>query len=232
MKTTFTRKKAEAENIFSFYFKPEKPVHYVAGQFTEIYLPHKNHDNRGEKRWFTLSSSPHKELLTITTNFSQDGSSFKKELKNLAPGQQISLASPMGDFVLPKNAAIPLIFVAGGIGVTPFHSIISWLNSQNQERQIILIYAADHLEKVAFKTTLVGLGKNFKVILKKPKDGWKGLSGKLSAKLIQSTVKITPKHYIYLAGPEPMVEIISKDLKDAGVNKQHIFTDYFPGYKF
>ena len=220
-----------AKNIATFYFEPVKPVRYIAGLFTELYLPHKNKDKRGEKRWFTLSSPPEQKFLSITTNFTRpEGSTFKRELENLKPGQEVSMAAPMGDFVLPKDASIPLIFVAGGIGCTPFHSIISCLNNQNETRDISLLYAARTLDKVAFRETFELLGKKFKIILQDPPEDWEGSTGKLSAELITNLVDITPAHYIYVSGPEPMVETVSKDLKNEGINKKHIYGDFFPGY--
>src|SRR6185369_15796787 len=103
----------------SFWFRPERPVDYIAGQFTEIYLPHSGADSRGERRWFTLSSSPTDALVSITTQFiPTEGSTFKKELFGLRPGAALKLADPMGDFVLPKDPSIPLLFIAGGLGIT------------------------------------------------------------------------------------------------------------------
>src|SRR4051812_34213512 len=128
MKAIFDHSQPEAANITTFFFRPEKPVQYTAGQFTELYLPHNNPDKRGIKRWFTISSSPSEELLSITTKFTPEkGSSFKETLRKLVPGTEVHLEEPMGDFVLPKLIQTPLIFVAGGIGITPFHSILEWL---------------------------------------------------------------------------------------------------------
>jgi glycine betaine catabolism B len=232
MKVTFVRKEEIAENIISFYFNPGRPVHYTAGQFIELYLPHANPDRRGTKRWFTLSSSPHEELLAITTNFSpENGSTFKKALRPLEPGTKLDMASPMGDFVLPKDPSIPLVFVAGGIGCTPFRSILTELGLTKEERDITLLYAAQKLEKVAFRELFETLGDKFKVILTDPPARWSGPTGHLSGKSILELTQPSEDHYIYVSGPEPMVESLSKDLKKEGVHKRHIFGDFFPGYK-
>src|SRR5690349_12906121 len=123
MNVIFDHAEDTADHIKTFWFKPEKPVKYTAGQFTEIYLPHDNADNRGQRRWFTVSSSPTDPMVSITTKFATEhGSTFKQTLAALKPGTPLKLADPMGDFVLPKDPSIPLIFVAGGIGVTPMHS--------------------------------------------------------------------------------------------------------------
>src|SRR5882724_4223783 len=101
MKVTFDHSQDEAANIRTFFFRPEKPMHYTAGQYTQLHLPHVRPDDRGQKRWFTLSSSPTEELLTITTKFAGDkSSSFKKALSKLQPGTELTMAEAMGDFVL------------------------------------------------------------------------------------------------------------------------------------
>ncbi len=129
MKAIFDHAKDEASNIRTFYFRPEKPAHYTAGQYTELALPHPHPDKRGGRRWFTLSSSPTEDLLSITTKYAgdDDTSSFKRTLFKLKPGSEVHMADPMGDFVLPKLIQTPLVFVAGGIGITPFHSMLEWL---------------------------------------------------------------------------------------------------------
>jgi glycine betaine catabolism B len=231
MKVTYVRSEPIARNITSFLFQPEQPVRYIAGQFIELHVPHDNKDKRGDKRWFTLSSAPSDELLSITTNFAKEyGSSFKAALQALRPGAELKMASPMGDFVLPKDASVPLIFIAGGIGCTPFHSIIRELQLTSEKRDITLLYAARSLEDVAFRDIFGMLEDKFKIILTEPAPGWKGLSGRLSAEVISDMYQISPEHYIYISGPEPMVEMLAKDLKNSGISKRHIHGDYFPGY--
>lgn len=226
------RQETIAENIVSFYFEPDRPVHYIAGQFIELYLPHDNADKRGIKRWFTLSSSPHEELLTITTNFTPDqGSTFKQALRSLKPGTVLNMASPMGDFVLPKDPSIPLLFVAGGIGCTPFRSIVKDLELTKEKRDIKLIYATQKPEKIAFEKLFKSqLGDNFLTVFTNPPPSWKGSAGHLTAKMIQEIGQPSDDHYIYISGPEPMIETLNKDLKSLGTNKRHIYTDFFPGY--
>lgn len=225
MKVVFAKSEPAAEHIRTFYFTPadglsHKP-HYTAGQFIELRLPHNNRDKRGDKRWFTLSSAPTEDLLAITTKLAdQDGSSFKAALRNLKPGAELDMAAPMGDFVLPKDPAIPVIFVAGGIGATPFRSMIKAYLDNGDKRDITLIYGANSRGEVAFLDVFKQLGKNFLPVVGKP----------LSAELILSLADPGESAYVYLSGPEPMVEALQKDLRDAGLDKRRIQTDFFPGY--
>lgn len=222
MKVIFAGKKPITKDIVSFSFTPPKKPAHIAGQFIELYLPHPNKDNRGDKRWFTLSSSPTEEQLSITTRLAaENGSSFKEALQNLTPGQEVSMSSPMGDFVLPKDPSIPLIFVAGGIGCTPFHSITKYLIDSGEKRDIIMIYNAKSLDDIAFKDDFAFYNKKFYTVTGK----------RISASDILTIVGPTSQtRYFYLSGPEPMVEDLLDDLKKAGVNKKHIHTDFFPGY--
>jgi ferredoxin-NADP reductase len=220
-----------ATNIKTFWFKPERPVHYTAGQFTEMYLPHPNADERGQKHWFTISSSPTDPLISITTKFATDRSStFKQTLRALTPGAQLHLADPMGDFVLPKDKNIPLVFVAGGIGVTPMHSMIKYLDDTTEKRKITLLYGVAHQDEIAFSKLFEHADITFTPIVKEPHPGWKGEVGSLSAKRILEAVGDAQNTLIYVSGPEPMVEHFVDDLKSMGINKHRLVTDYFPGY--
>src|SRR5690606_27786597 len=126
-------------------FEPEIPIRYIAGQYIELFIPHSNPDKRKERRWFTLSSSPTEDLLAITTRLiTPKKSSFKNALNNLRIGDEIKMLPPMGDFVLPKDESLPLIFVAKGIGVTPFRSMLKYLNDSHKKRSIKLIYVIDN----------------------------------------------------------------------------------------
>lgn len=209
-----------AKDIYTFRFEPTFPSPHIAGQFIELYLPHKDKDSRGDKRWFTLSSSPSEDFLSITTKIIDDSSSFKKALKALNPGDELQMSSPMGDFVLPKDASIPLIFVAGGIGCTPFRSIIKYLQDNGQTRDITVIYNANASDDVAFREVFSKLGSNFIEITGERIS---------SAKIMEYTAN-KPSSYIYISGPEPMIEALYKELKHAGISKKQLFTDYFPGY--
>ncbi|MBI5357772.1 FAD-dependent oxidoreductase [Candidatus Saccharibacteria bacterium] len=230
MKVTFDHIETVSHDVKTLWFKPEKPIRQIAGQFTEISLPHKNADDRGERRWFTLSNSPKDKGLSITTRFLGDeASSFKKNLQKLKPLSTLNLADPMGDFVLPKDPKIPLLFVAGGIGCTPFHSIIKYLKDTGEKRDIHMIYAANRLEDVIFKNLFSTL-EQFEIILTNPPDNWNGESGHIKADYIFDRSDKGERH-IYLSGPEPMVEILDKDLINLGIDRKRLHTDYFPGYQ-
>jgi ferredoxin-NADP reductase len=231
MNVIFDHSEDAADHIKTFWFKPEKPVRYTAGQFTELYLPHPDADNRGQRRWFTLSSSPTDPLLSITTKFASNPSStFKEILQQIEPGTPLKLAEPMGDFVLPKDPTIPLLFVASGIGITPMYSMIKYLNDTGERRNIHLIYAVTRASEIAFEDLFNQYGVGLTIILKEPPDEYRGETGSLDADRILQLVDDTGKSLFYLSGPEPMVETFMKGLKVKGIDEHHLVTDYFPGY--
>lgn len=220
MRVRYEGKKHEKSDVYSFIFTPLDDVSYEAGQFTEIHLQHQNADERGSKRWFTLSSSPTEKQLSISTHINDKNSSFKKALAELEPGIELSIARPEGDFTLPKDSARPLLFVAGGIGITPFRSMIKYLADIKEKRPIKLLYAVRSQDDLAFADLFKSYGATVTTVI----------GERLTAEKIIKEVAHEDT-LIYVSGPEPMVEALDKDLKSAGVSKKNIKTDFFPGYE-
>jgi ferredoxin-NADP reductase len=221
-----------AHHIQTFWFKPEKPFSYIAGQFTELYLPHDNADNRGQKRWFTISSSPTDELFSITTKFAQGQSStFKDLLRHTPLGTRLQFAEPMGDFVLPKDKRIPLVFVAGGIGITPVHSMVKYLADTHEQRTITLLYDVHNQDEMAFTTLFKDYPLQFIPVISNRPDGWAGEAGRVASSHILKAVGQSQTSLIYLSGPEIMVETLNDELQKSGVQKHRLITDFFHGYR-
>ncbi|HET8671812.1 MAG TPA: FAD-dependent oxidoreductase [Candidatus Saccharimonadales bacterium] len=221
-----------APNIKTFWFNPVHPVQYTAGQFIELHLPHPNPDQRGQRRWFTLSSSPTEgPLIGITTRFATDHNSTSKQtLRALQVGTSVSMTEPMGDFVLPKDASLPLLFVAGGMGITPIRSIIKYLYDTRERRSIQLLYGVHHADELVFAPLFEAYTMQFTPVAKESAAGWKGEVGRLTPERILKEANCSKGTLIYLSGPEPMVEAFDKALKDNGIDKHRIITDFFPGY--
>ncbi len=231
MIVTFIKKQMVAHNTFSFWFKPLKNFEFLAGQFTQLHLPHQHMDDRGDKRWFTISSSPIDELVSITTKlFPDKQSSYKRTLSELAPGARLNFAEPMGDFVLPKDASIPLLFVAGGMGITPMHSIIKFLDDNHQARDIHLVYSVGIREELAWYDFFTSAKIRFTPIVNQPTGDWKDETGRLTSDRIMTWNSIKQHQFVYLAGPEIMVEQLVDELPNLGIDKSRLVTDYFPGY--
>jgi glycine betaine catabolism B len=225
MKASLVRIDKHNDRTWSFWLKPERQLDYTAGQYVEITLPHSPMDERGPRRWFTLSSSPTEELLAITTKFSDDSSSFKKALKSLVVDDKIDISEPMGDFVLPKNPDTPLIFVAGGIGITPFRSMAKWLIDRQEKRRITMIYALSSSGEQVFADTFKSAHIHPDLFLSSVN------SRHLLAKDILEKIPAGQQdHLIYISGPEQMVEKLDKQLRALGYPPSKIVGDFFPGY--
>ena len=227
MITNFIKRKKEASNIYSYYFKKPTNFKYIAGQYFELSLSHQNPDSRGIKRWYTLSSSPEEEYLSITTKHTKDGSSFKKALFDIKKDQQIKISACYGDFVLPKDKHKHLVFLVGGIGITPVLSILKTLKISNDQSYIIdIIYLLSNLDE------LVDLSPYHNFINKLTIIDTSKLNSFYTSKEL---IKYLEGHHIlnyliYLSGPEKMIDTLTNDLIANKIDKNKIISDYFEGY--
>lgn len=232
MIATFHKSEKRSDDITTFSFRPHSPLHYTAGQFIELTIKHGNPDKRGQKRWFTLSSSPKNEFLNITTRLASDkSSSFKKALWSLKPGDEVHISEPMGDFVLPKLNQTPLIFVAAGIGITPFISMFEWLIETGEERPIRLLHGVRTEDDIIFQDTINKSKVHTTYAVSEPSSAWGGERGRITAEMILGVERPDDNTLIYVSGPEPMVESLEKDLKNAGIKPSLLVLDFFPNYE-
>ena len=166
MKLKLVDKKLEATDTYSFYWEPEKPVNYLPGQYFYFTLPKMGKpDYRGQTRDFTLSSSPTEgNLLRFTTRI-RDESEFKQTLIRLKIGSFIEAEGPNGTFIVDEKETSRLpagrqVFIAGGIGITPFRSIIRYQIDKNLSAKIILLYSNTTPDLIAFEKELNSWIKN------------------------------------------------------------------------
>jgi ferredoxin-NADP reductase len=213
-----------AEDIYEFTFAGTGPIKYKPGQYMEWTLAHGDSDSRGVRRYFTLASSPTEEELKIGVKFSDNGSSFKKSL--LTIGDKNIVASQLaGDFTLPKNKNQKLVFIAGGIGITPFRSMLKYLDDKNENRDIVLFYTAKTPGEFVYKDIFAEAEKRLgiKTIYVATK-----ISGRLDEHKIKEAVPDYKERVFYLSGPHALVEAFKSSLSNLKV--KGIKTDYFPGY--
>jgi ferredoxin-NADP reductase len=222
MKLTLIEKKEIADQIFSFIFKADIKLKWKAGQYLIYSLEHKNKDLRGKMRFFTISASPFENYPTITTKIAKTSSSFKKTLSNLKIGDEILAKGPDGDFVI-KNANKKYIFIAGGIGITPFISIIRQLNFGKNKINVTLLYCGKN-DDLPFRNELEKISKNHKEFRIKY-----FINKRVDKNALQKFVNI--QNIFYVSGPDPMVEAMQKLLIELGISKENIKEDYFSGYK-
>lgn len=221
MKLTLIDKRKETRTVKTFIFRPEKKISWTPGQYLIYSLPHKNQDLRGKMRFFTISASPFEKNPSITTRLIKQSSSFKKALNNLKIGGNIEAKGPDGSFTL-KDIKEKIMFIAGGMGITPFRSILKELEFKNKNLDIILLYS--------FKNSDIVFKKQFDNLkLKKLKIEY--FIGKRIGKADIEKTKDFKKRTVFVSGPDAMVMKMEELLEKMGVKKENIKTDYFSGYK-
>lgn len=213
--------------LYDFVFVAERPVSFRPGQYMEWTLPHARSDSRGVRRYFTVAASPTEEHLRIGVRFDPKPSSFKRRLQSLETGDTIVVSQVAGDFVLPKDPAQPCVLIAGGIGITPYRSMIQYLLDRKERRPITIFYAAkteaDFVYKEIFDRAQRELGIHVVYV---PEEK----SGRLSADVLQQHVPNFRENIFYLSGPRGLVVAFEKILRGLGIPRRHIKKDFFPGY--
>ncbi len=221
---TFVRKQHITNDIWTFWFEGPLESGYQAGQFVGLTLHHPSNDDRGEHRWFTLSSSPTEPLLGITTRIVTKPSSFMQALDLLQPGETVTVSDAMGDFVLPMGKQIPLLFVVAGIGITPVRSMLQWLKDSNQSRDVTVLYTASNTTDLAYTTLLESAGKVEYFVKTGPNPA------NLTPKTVLQFANQHSNGLVYVSGPESFVEYMVEGLRETGLASSRLVTDYFPGY--
>jgi ferredoxin-NADP reductase len=225
MKLTLVRRKPEVPGVESFIFEPSEAVTWKAGQFFHYVLHHEPTDNRGSDRWFTIAAAPSEKMVMITTRFTDDkGSSFKKNLAGFKIGDAIEISDLKGDFIV-EDLAKEYVFVAGGIGITPFRSILKDLDQNGKRAAITLLYA-NRDQNIVYKDELEAFAKNNSQL----KIHYIISPERIDVAKIKELIPDMQKPMFYVSGPEPMVESLGNALKEAGIAADHLKQDWFPGY--
>jgi len=226
MKLKFTGYQPVKGHVVSFSFKPETPLSWQPGQYMHYVLPHPDSDDRGTERWFTNSAAPSEGKVMVSTRIDDaHGSSFKRALVALRPGDEVEADGPEGDFTV-EDESQQYIFVAGGIGITPFRSILTEAHAQGKQLNVDLLYA-NRDEDIPFKEQLESYAADNPNLIIEYFMG----SNKLGAETIKQRAENAGSALIYLSGPEPMVKGLAVELEQLGVDKGTIKLDDFPGYE-
>lgn len=223
-----------APDIADFVFIPAHPFSYRPGQYVEVTMPHVHADARGNRRYFTLASSPTEHTLRLGVKFHNHGSSFKQALLGLGDGAAVAFSPPAGDFVLPRDASRKLAFIAGGIGVTPYRSMVQYLLDSGERRPVTLLYAEKRPEEFVyldvFEAARERLGLQLVCIAQEASADWSGQRGRITEATIKAAIPDYQECLFYVSGSSVLVASVRRQLRTLGVSARHIKTDYFPGY--
>ena len=235
--TTILRRREEiADGTMAFHFEKPGGFDFKAGQFGDFTLINPvETDAEGNTRGFSLASAPYEADLMFATRMRD--TAFKRVLRTIAIGTEVSLDAPYGSFTLHNNSRIPAVFLTGGIGVTPVRSIVLQAAYDNLPHKIFLFDSNRKPEESAFLKELmeaqqINLNYNFIGTMTEmdKSNGWHGETGYINKAMLEKHVGDLTLPIYYLAGPASMVTAMRKMLNDAGVDDDNIRTEEFSGY--
>jgi len=232
---TLKRRRRISQDEYEYIFTPDRSFSFQPGQYLEWTLGHRSVDNRGNRRYFTIASSPTENNIRLGVKFHEPASSFKRALGSMKLNHTISVSNLAGDFVLPKNKSKKIAFIAGGIGITPFRSMVQYMIDKKDIRSAVLLYSNKRFEEVAFRDIFDRANKEIglKTIyaLTNDKNKLPGVhNGKIDGTLIAREIPDYLDRIFYVSGPRGMVEAFKKTLKNMGISRWRIKSDYFPGF--
>lgn len=232
---TLREKVKIADGTYEFVFAPDRLPDFLPGQYLEWTVGHSGVDTRGNRRFFTIASSPTEKVVRLGVKFYAPESSFKRALLSMETGDAVSASHISGDFVMPSDRKEKLVFLAGGIGITPFRSMVRYLLDSKEVRDIVLLYSNKTASEIAYKELFdsaqrsIGL-KTVYALTKEP-SALPGMhAGMIDGALIREAVPDYKDRTFYISGPHSMVEAFKKTLRELGVSRFRIKTDYFPGF--
>lgn len=237
MRANIDRKKEIASGILEVVFEilDQENLDFKPGQYFFINLinPPYN-DNRGTRRHFTFINSPNeKGIVRMATRLGV--SAFKRSLLELPVGSEVEIGPIGGKFILPADQHSPFVFIAGGIGITPFLSMLAYIREESLDVAIKLIYSNRDSLSAAYLDLLYSFLKNnplMELILTMTQDpSWGGENRRVDGAFIKSYLSGDVNSYSYfLSGPPGFVEASVSDLNSLGVCSLNIKTENFAGY--
>ncbi len=226
----------ETPTVKTFRFeRPDVPFAFRPGQYMAVRIGGVD-DPRGDSRTFSISSSPSDvDGVTVTTRLGP--SPFKQRLFRIAAGEEVNLWGPFGNFVLETGH--PAVLLGGGIGITPFRSMIRFAAAERLETPVILLYSSRVAEEIVYRREFEELARsspNFRPFLcvsrpAESKEPWSGRTGHVDAALIRETTRNLRGPVYYICGPPGMVrELHGLLVREMGIPQQEVRTELFNGY--
>ena len=238
MRVNLKERRQETPDVMTFVFDLNgQPFPYTAGQFAFYELDELTaEDPRGKRRHFTLSCSPTEHgIVQFTTKLR--GFGFKETLRNAPIGFELTVEDARGRFTLPESAAEPIVFLGGGVGITPFRSMLRYATDENLPQKITMLYSAATPDQLVFRREFEPLPQenpNVNIILTVSdtanESGWRGETGRIDASKIQNHVQDFARAIFYTCGPPPMVQGMEELLKSMNVPEDRIRVERFSGY--
>jgi ferredoxin-NADP reductase len=223
-----------SDKVREYVFKPDRRFEFMAGQYMEWTLPGVKFDSRGNRRTFTIASSPTEDVVRLGMKFYDPPSKFKAAMQRLKPGDIIYGSQLAGSFTLHGTAGRKLAFVAGGIGVTPFRSMVRYLVDNEIHADIVLLYVVRDPQELAFmdvfKQAAAAGVRTIPVVTDETITSSDFVTARFDTGLLQKLVPDFDERLFYVSGPNAMVDDIRHNLHQIGVARTRIKADFFSGY--
>ncbi|MFC5522256.1 FAD-dependent oxidoreductase [Polaromonas jejuensis] len=226
-----------AGGTMAFHFQRPTDFAFKAGQAIDLILPAAvAADGANQRHAFSLVNAPFENELVIATRMRD--SVFKRALKMFPIGGQVEIEGPFGSLTLHNERARPAIFIAGGIGITPFMSVLRQATHDRLPQEMVLLYSNRRPEDAAFLLELQNLARqnaNFQLLptmteMDKSDRPWQGETSHISKELLRKTMNGLQKPVFYAAGPPGLVAAMREVLNRVGVNDDDIRSEEFYGY--
>ncbi len=234
MNAVLTLKREVCQNTYEFVFDLSEPLSFQAGQYVFLTLPSlEKNDPRGPRRHFSITSAPEQNRQIIITSRIRD-TGFKQTLVKLPIGMHVDIRGPYGELLLPEDELQSVVFIAGGIGITPFMSMLQHMKNIGRQTPVILLYSNKNRETSAFLEELCELSKvmpNFTFYPTMTGDpNWNGDTGRIDAAYIQKRVSELKSSIFYVVGPEGLNQAMEDVLVSLNVDLDNIKREDFTGY--
>lgn len=257
--TLLGKDKVEGTDVTSFKFSKQNddnqkgledktPFNYTAGQFAFFDIGGVYNDPKGPIRHFTISSSPTENFIMFSTRIRD--SPYKKRLSTLEEGAKVKIRGPEGQFVLHQDYSKPAVFLSGGIGVTPFRSMLKYATDTQLPIKIIMFDSNRNRSNILFKEEFddwADRNKNLKIIYtisededpgheqssSASKNDWKGEYGRINKAMILKYIdnNILDNSIFYICGPPSMLKAMQSLLQEElEIPKERIKVEEFTGY--
>jgi ferredoxin-NADP reductase len=236
-RTQLRRREAVADQTMAFHFERPSDFQFKAGQTVDLTLidPPET-DAEGNTRTFSIASSPQDSDFFIATRMR--GSAFKRVLASVPLGTVIEADGPMGSFTLHHNVTKSAVFLAGGIGITPFRSIIHDAAARNLTQRLWLFYSNNRPEDAPFLDDLQNVAHttpSFQFVptmtkMAESKQPWRGETGLINRDMMTRHLSDLRGPVYYVAGPPGLVASMRETLVAAGVDEDDVRAEEFAGY--
>lgn len=233
--TNLIEKISVARGTTAFHFRKPEGFAFEPGQTLSLVLPRADGSEPAtQKHTFSIVSAPYQDDLCITTRMRD--SEFKHALGALQPGAAFRFSGPYGKLTLPADTTRPIVLIAGGIGITPFMSMLQHAEHEKLGHRLLLLYSNRKPEDAAFLGTLQALvdrNPNLRMIATMTDAqgaAWSGMTRRLDGKTIQSAVDNLVDPIYYLVGSPGMIEALTDTLRGLGINDDDIRSEGFYGY--